>query len=695
MRMKSRPFIILLAVLHLAAYAQGPETHLIISAVEEYPGTYGTENIAYEVVHGTFTRELDPVDGHNAIITDIRLAVRNDRGMVEYTSDFFLIKPKNMALANGILRYDAPNRGNAFNSRPDSMLMARGYVFISAAWQGDVDPGRGRGMPGGMQRLYLSVPVAQNADGSEITGVIRVEFAPRAGSRPLELPLCGNVYNSGHIAYAPASFPSNEGYVLTKRKRVNDPKRLVPNRDWAFATTSPENPFLGTPDSTKVSLRDGFDSDHLYELVYTGKNPKVMGVGLAAVRDIVSFFRHEAQDDSGVQNPVAGGIRYAIGTGTSQSGNFMKTFIHLGFNEDLQGRKVFDAVFPVVGARQTNINMRFAVPGGGGGPRTDNTAYGQTSVRAFAPGYTDDITGRQGGIFTRASKTGTTPKVFMLLTSSEMYALQASPVFTDAYGQKDLEQPDDLRIYYLAGAQHSVGSYGSPRWNPESTVYPAGSMVDGNPVLRALWIALEDWIIRGVEPPDSRMPSISDQSLVFPEDLHYPVMKGLTWDVQEEMVPIPPFQYLGIINNLTRLDFGPDFDEYDESGVTSLLPPANLDEDYAIMVSQVDEDGNEIAGIRTPELQAPLGTSFGFNYDSRLYLEDLSGLTGSFIPFHVTRADRLSAGDERLSLEERYGSHERYVSEVTDAAEDLVEQRLLLPEDAEKAIDKAKNSVIF
>jgi len=420
-----------------------------------------------------------------------------------------------------------------------------------------------------------------------------------------------------------------------------------------------------------------------------------MGVGLAAIRDIVTFFKTQPADANGFRNPVFGSIKYTLGTGTSQSGNFMKTFIHLGFNEDLTGKKVFDAIFPIVAARQTNINMRFAVPGGGGGPRTEHRAYGQASVRAFSPEYYDDITEREGGIFTRAALSNTIPKVFLLYTSSEMWSLQCSPVLTDAYGQYDLKQPDELRIYYIAGAQHSVGLYGAVNWNPERSVYPGSSMVDGNPVMRALWIDLEQWVVNGTEPPESSVPAIRNKTLVFPDELKFPVMKGLSWTVNGNKVPIPEFKYRGIISGLSLLDFGPEFNEYDESGITTVLPPAYLGKDYAIMVSQIDEDGNETGGIRTPELSVPLGTSMGFNYDARTYLEDLYGLNGSFIPFHRTKAERIQAGDTRLSLEERYGSREVYISEIEKAVNELIVQRLLLPEDGKKILQKAKNQTIF
>lgn len=679
----------------LSTWGISPSVKLTITKIENYPGVYGKPKIQYEKIYGKFTGELNPENANNKIITDLSLAEKNRYGFVEYTSDFFMIKPKDLKFTNEILRYDAPNRSTAYGSKPDSVLMARGYIFLSAAWEGDVDKNRGYAPIMGFDRLYLDVPIARNNNGSEITGKIRVEFAPNAGSSPKEMALCGNVYNAGHQSYAPVSFPGNKDCILTKRKKENDPRRFIPNQDWAFSSTGENNPFPGTPDSTKISLRDGFDSDYLYELIYVGKNPKVMGIGLAVVRDMVTFFKNDTTDVSGTRNPVYGKIRYAFGTGTSQSGNFMKTFLHLGFNESLNGTKVFDAIFPIVAARQNNINMRFAVPGGGGGPRTEHRAYGQTSVRAFQEDHYDEITGNKGGILTRATKTNTVPKIFMLLTSSEMWALQASPIFTNAYGTQDLHQPKDLRIYYIAGAQHSVGLYGPVSWDPKSTVYPSSTIVDGAPVQRALWIALEEWVVNDIEPPASQIPEIKNKTLVFPEDLNFPKMKGLSWPTKDGQQTIPEFNYKSVINNLSQLDFGPWFNVFDESGIVSILPPAYSGHDYGIMVSQIDQDGNEIAGIRTTEIQAPLGTSFGFNYDSRVYLEDLAGLRGGFIPFHKTKQARIDVGDSRSSLEERYGTPQGFIDAVKKAAYGLVEQRFLLKEDADKIILKASRKSMF
>ena len=677
----STPVLALSLLLGLASTGQAQIVRLSIEQVSPaFEGQSFGPAGPYEQLTGRAYGEVDPDDPHNLIITDLSLAPRNARGKVEYAADFVLLKPVDMDRSNGILRYMAPNRGRRLEE-PDSLFLAEGTVLLWGAWQGDV--------PEDADRLQLQVPIATHPDGAPITGPVRVEFMGWPGAPAAEMPLQGNVYNSGQRPYPPAR-PNAAGAVLTKRIKETDPRLFVPNSTWTFATCdAATNPFPGTPDSTKVCLKSGFEPGYLYELVYEAKNPRVMGLGLAAVRDLVAFFRHRMRDQEDTPNPLGGHIHYAMGTGISQAGNFMKTFVHLGFNEDLAGRRVFDALFPLVAARQTNINMRFAVPGGGGGVRLDHRAFGQSAVRAFAPDYHDDLRGHTGGIFARCAQTDTCPKTFLGLSGSELWALQGSPVLTDAYGTRDLEQPDDLRIYYFAGTQHGTAPI---RWNPAATVYPSGVQSTFDPIVRALWVRLTAWMVEEKLPPESRVPRLADGTLVRPEQLQYPAMQGILFPAQGEARPVPDFEYRGWYNALGLLDFGPRFEEADETGIADWRPPAYLGKDYAILVSAVDADGNEVAGLQPVGNAAPLGTNLPYNYGADLTAGDLFWLSGSFIPFHKTRAGRLAAGDERPSLEERYGDHAGYVAAVRAAATRLLAEGFLLPEDATRLLEEAAHS---
>jgi hypothetical protein len=671
--------------------AAAPRQTLAISARQDFtPGVSYGQVGAYEQVSGTLKGEVDPKDPKNAIIQDLDLAPVNDRGMVEYSADFLMLKPKDMTKANGVLRYDAPNRGNILTMLApdrvpgDAVYLERGYVLLYSAWQGDVP----KSAPA---RLTLQVPTAKNRDGSAITGPYATELIINAATPVTTLP--NGVFNGSMIPYAPVSLDNTQpGYSLVRRINEADPREPIPASQWKFADCTAAggaNPFPGTADPTKICLNGGFDPKYVYELTYVAKDPKVMGVGLAALRDTITFFRSKTADAAGAANPVAGRITNTIGQGTSQSGNAMKTFLHLGFNQALDGSKVFDGIFAHVAARQTNINTRFAVPGGGGNVRTDHRAFGQTAPRGLSPDYVDAVAGRTGGVMKRCDDTATCPKFFLGLSGTEFWQLQGSPVLTDALGTKDLVQPSNARVYYYSSAQHG-GKSPSIGWNPSTSVYPAGSTVDFADTFRALFIDMEDWVVRNVAPPASEVPKLADGTLVRPDQVAFPVMKGVTWPVGGAATAIPAFQYRALFNGYTLLDFGPLYRPQDESGIPTIVPPNSLGKDYAILVPQVDPStGLARAGIRAVDVQAPIGTSLEFNYVATPGVTDLVSLSGSTIPFHKTEAARIAAGDGRPSLESLYGSQAAYVARVRAAADDLVKRRFMLPADAERRIQAA------
>ncbi|WP_407716197.1 alpha/beta hydrolase domain-containing protein [Comamonas testosteroni] len=671
-----------------------PRLAIQITSTQDFPGTYGSVG-AYEKVSGTISGELDPKDARNRIIQDLELAPVNARGMVEYSTDFVLLKPKNMSKASGVLRYDAPNRGNILtmpnpSSTPsDAVYMERGYVMLYAAWQGDVPKSSA-------ERLTAKVPVAINTDGSSITGTYRTELVPGTATSTMGLP--GGVFNGTMLPYVPASLDNTApGYSLTRRINETDKRELIPASDWKFADCTSRAPFPGIADAGKVCMKDGFDPLYLYELVYVAKDPKVMGVGLAALRDAVHFFRSTEKDSNGSPNPLAGRIKYTLGQGTSQSGNAMKTFLHLGFNQATDGSRVFDGMYAHVAARQTNVNTRFAVPGGGGGLRTDHTAFGQTAPRGLDKSYVDDISGREGGVMRRCSESNTCPKFFLGLSGTEFWQLQGSPVLTNTQGSRDIAQPDNVRIYYYSSTQHGgAGGESSISYVPSRNVYPAGTVVHFNDTFRALFLTLEDWVAKGTEPPASQTPLLADGTLVKPGSVQFPAMQGVQWKSGTGLSAIPAFNYLARYNNYELLEFGPQYRPEDESGIASILPPRQTGRQYPILVPQVDpRTGLTIAGIHSVEALAPLGTSIEFNYVASDKIVDLSNLTGSYIPFHKTRAQRIAAGDTRVSLEELYVNQDGYVQAVSAAARGLVEKRLLLQRDAELIIEKARNSAIF
>lgn len=675
--------------------AATPNMTLSITARQDMAGSFGSVG-AYEQVSGVLRGELDPKDSRNAIIQDLELAPVNARGLVEYAAEFTMLKPKDMSKAGGILRYDAPNRGNILTmpnltAQPsDAVYFEQGYVWLFSAWQGDVP----KSAPA---RLTLEVPIAKNKDGSSITGPYAAELIANAPSPSLALP--GGVFNGSMIPYAPASMDNTlAGYSLTRRVNETDQRIAIPPSEWKFANCDAgANAFPGTADPARVCLKGGFQPNMLYEITYVAKDPRVMGVGLAALRDTIDFFRHKAADSAGNANPLAGRITHTIGQGTSQSGNAMKTFLHLGFNQSLVKDKVFDGIFAHVAARQTNINTRFAVPGGGGGLRTDHRAFGQTAPRGLAADYVDGVSGRTGGVMARCEASKTCPKFFLGLSGTEFWQLQGSPVLSDAWGFGDLAQPANARVYYYASTQHGGGTGGLAtgiNFTPDA-VYPRGNMVDFADTFRALFMNMADWVVRDTAPPASQVPKVADGTLVRPEQLVFPTMRGTTWPVGGTAT-IPEFKYLARYAGFPLLDYGPQYRPQDESGIPTLLPPSYMGRDYAILVPQVDAStGLTRAGIRNVDVRVPLGTSMEFNYVATPGIVDLVNLTGSYIPFHKTEAARMAAGDTRPSLESLYGTQANYVGQVTAAANELVAQRFLLQRDAQRRIQRATDNPVL
>ena len=351
------PIVWALAVLALGTAARAEVTGITYTRSSPFgAATFGSAG-AYEQLDGVVTGEINPHHPLNRIIQDIESAPRNARGNVEYGMTFSVLKPVDLARSNHTLVYDVVNRGNKLitsflnvgitttNPAGDGFLQKQGFILVWSGWQGDA-------LAGGRRQVMTLVPVARRRDGSSITGEVRQEYTPGAAV-PSE-PLAGNALT----APIETATLDNSTATLTRRIHWNDPKELVPRSQWAFADCSATNPFPGTPSTTRVCLQGGFDTNHIYELVYTGKDPKVLGIGFAATRDLVAFLRR----NSGASNPLAGAVHSTIGFGISQSGRFLRTFTGLGFNEDENGKRVFDGLDPDIASYRISLNIRFAQP---------------------------------------------------------------------------------------------------------------------------------------------------------------------------------------------------------------------------------------------------------------------------------------------------------------------------------------------
>ncbi len=609
----------------------------------------------YEKLVGKADFALHPAVQQNRIIVDLPLAPRNARGEVEFSADFYLLKPVDPNRGNGRLFYEAGNRGRkrilatfqkaTSSSDPtteeeigDGALMRQGFTLLWLGWQWDVPEGR----------MRMEMPIATER-GEPITGWLRGNFilGQRVGTASLA--------DRGHFGYEVLD-PLSDENTMTVRELPLDLPRVVDREAWRFV------------DSQTVALDGGFEPGKIYDVIYKSKDPRVVGCGLAGTRDIVSFFKYE----DGEANPMPG-IRSALAWGVSQTGRFLRHLLYQGFNEDEQGRQVFDGVLDQVGgAGRGSFNHRF------GQASRDalqhfNILY-PVDMFPFTDGrQTDPETGLTDSLLRRAVESGTVPKIFHLLTNSEYFNRAGSLIHTDVTGSTDAELPANSRAYLIASAPHIVGGFPpAPYANADFLGQASMNTLVYNPAVRALFRALDQWVAEEVAPPPSVYPHIADGTLTLPGSAGWPSVPGF------EIPDFPQTPY--------RLDFGPDWDR----GIVTFEPPL-VGKPFSVLVPAVDADGNGRSGIRLPEIAVPLATYTGWNYrhPSIGAPDRLASEIGSYIPLPRTEAERQTSGDSRLSIEERYRDKNQYLGMITQAALGLVEKRFLLAEDLPEVIGRA------
>ncbi|WP_194152371.1 alpha/beta hydrolase domain-containing protein [Muricoccus nepalensis] len=663
------PLALLVGAAALSGTAEARVTRIEIERTEAAPtGAAGPQ----ERITGRAFGELDPADSANRIITDIALAPRNARGRVEYAARFTLTKPVDMTRASGVLWYDLVNRGAPVTPGAGATTPGDfGHVALISGWQGDIAQTGAN--------WAVEVPVARNPDGTPITGVALARLAdsrPATRSRPLVLLGAAIPYDAT-MDQGRARLTSR-----TSETRTGElgPLTEIPSSDWAFADCT-GTPFPGTPNPRMLCLREGFDPTLLYELTYEVRDPKVLGIGLAAMRDVAAFFRHETADERGTPNPVAGRITHAVAQGISQSGNALKTFLHLGFNRDEAGRRVFDGANPHIAGRLTAVNVRFGVPSGSG------TLYEPGGEGVLWWEHTEDpVRGRPAaGLLDRCRDTNTCPLIFETFGAAEFNARLMTTALTGTTGRFDLPLPPNVWRYYFPGTTHG----GDERGGFDAAPQPmAGCVLPRNPnpetaTMNALQVALVEWVTRGREPPLSDYPTLRDGQLAAntAEAMGWPAIPG---------APRPT----GLAVGLMDYDFGERLSYNDFSGVITHQPPT-IRQIIPAMMPRLNTDGNETAGVPSVLHQVPLGTYTGWNVVAGGFFRGQpcgGGLTGGYLPFARTRAEREAAGDPRPSLEERYGTTEGYVCAVRRAATRDVERRFLLPADAERLVGDAAAS---
>jgi len=619
----------------------------------------------YEILSGHFYGEIDPADAHNSIIMDIQFTPKNARGMVEYSATFSLAKPIDVTKSNGVLYYTVSNRGRGAPVGSDD-----GRVNLLSGWQGDL-----------IQRpeaQTIIVPVARKPDGSPLTGpVIERLIDIAAGTTTIDLgttPYVGLTYQH------PVTLDTTKA-KLTRRASQKSPAVDVPSGDWAFADCATK-PFPGNPDPTKLCVKGGFETSTEYVLTYTAKDPLALGIGYAATRDLNSFLRYSEKDDTGAANPLGKSIKWVISRGDSQSGNFIRSYIHMGFNQDEAGRIVWDGAHPHIAARHLVLNVRFAVAGGYAGlyqPGSEGVLWWSDYPDAKRHRTT-------AGLLDRCTATNTCPKIFDTFGGIEFWYLRESPDLVGTDAKADIPLPSNVRRYYFPGTTHGGGRGGFATAAPPA---PNGCVLPANPnpeidTIKALTAALINWVTKGTEPPPSRYPRLDQGQLAAANKpaIGFPTIPG---------APSPD----GIVNLLFDYDFGPDFKYDDESGLVTKQPPA-IKQVLPTLVPKVDSDGNEVSGVPSVLRQVPLGTYLGWNVvKSGFDQGKICTLQGGYVPFAKTKAERAASGDPRPSIEERYGTHQAYVDAVKAAADKAVGERFLLRADADRLVKEAAASDVL
>ncbi|MGE5096365.1 MAG: alpha/beta hydrolase domain-containing protein [Betaproteobacteria bacterium] len=681
-------------------------TRIVINSTVDPDATLGPVGAAGPLkrIKGIAFGELDPADPLDAIIQDIDLAPKNATGKVEYQATFQIVAPSDPAKMSGLMWHDVPNRGGRITIVPAERNA--GDVGLSSGWQGDNSGATSQALT---TNDFVVVPIAKNPDGSTITGTVLGRIVNRSGANSQPI-----LVQSNPLPYKPATLDTTQATLTTHTHETVDGVvtvgTTIPSTDWAWAKCDATHPFPGVPDPTQICLKNGFDPTLLYQVVFTAKDPYVLGIGFAAFRDVASFFRNEAADASGTPNPLAGSIRWVIARGVSQSGNYLRQFLHLGFNQDEARRQVYDGVWAIIAGRRIALNFRWAQPDG----VLELYQAGSEGPQWWAT-YPDRVRGLPPrGILDRCRASNTCPKIIEHFGSAEVWALKMTPEWVGTDGEHDIPLPANVRRYYIPSTTHGGGAggfntslpgVGLPATGPNCPGNNFGTgVLPANPVphtqtVNALRVHFRNWVMNGTLPPDSVWPRLVNPGTharggltpdlvdATKEAMGFPSIPGIPAGIPSNFI-MPVLDY----------DWGPEFNYSDTSGVPTNQPPP-IKRVIRMRVPRVDADGNEIGGVPVVLLGAPLGTYLGWNITAGgarpFHQGQICDYVGGMVPFAKTQAERLTAGDPRLSLEERYGTHDGYVTAVRAAAANAVAKGFLLQEDADALIAQAQASAVL
>ena len=577
----------------------------------------GMEVIKREDVAGRYERirakahfTLDPQLAANKLIRDLEFAPLNDKGLVEFSADVEVLKPKDAANGNGTLLLDVVNRGGQTTGMfTEAFLMEQKFTVAWVGWQWDVPPGSEK------MRMYPAI-----AKGVE--GLVRAEFTVHEATRTM------NLADRDHQAY-PVSNPKD--LELTVREGPFGKRSTVPAAQWKL-------------NGNQIEMPAGFKPGQTYELVYPAKDPAIAGLGMAAIRDFVSYLKGGPKELA-IPGQI---VKRAVGYGSSQSGRFLRTFLHQGINADEKGKVVFDGVWAnVAGAGRGSFNQRFAQASRDGHP-TMNFFY-PTDIFPFTDlPENDEVSGQTAGLLPDPAQA---PKIFYTNGSYEYWGRAASLIHTTTDGKADAPLAETTRIYFVAGSQHG------PQKFPPATVKSATNLANSNdyrPLYRALLVAMHEWLQDGTAPPESSYPRL-DQKQIVPVD---------HWSFPKPIAKAVPTRAA----NGQRLDFGPDFAT---KGIATKEPPT-VGEPYPALVPQIDDDGNETAGLKMPQVAVPLATYTGWNPRQDVFTSDTFNMVGSTLPF------------SKAKIIEKYGTREEYLAKAKRAINELVLRRLLLAAEADQ-----------
>jgi uncharacterized protein (TIGR03437 family) len=683
--------VLLMVIIAFSAQARVVSIQITSRTSFASGATYGTAG-AYETLSGTITFQVDPTDPRNKVVFDLGNATQNSTGKVQFTADFYILKPVDMTKGNRALLAEVPNRGSknalayfndattAANANTPSVavdggngfLMQQGYAVAWVGWSA--------GVPAGAGRMTAQFPIAMQ-NGQPITGQMQVVYwdAEFGGATPFTLPLSGySLFNSiptisTDQTVAQAALRVRPSDSLRPSGPVIPAGTVVPTSQWSFAKC-PNGP-PGTPSTTDICLAGGFQNNQVYEIVYQATGSPVSGLGYVTTRDFVSFLRNATVDDAGTPNPVAG-VKRALCHGYSISGQYLRDFVYQGFNEDEQGKKVCDGMMVhSAGGQKAALNYRFASDPNSTPFRSQHADRGapETNFPRTYTMRTDPLSGATDGLLKRPA---TDPLIMHVNSSTEYWERRGSLLDTDENGFTDLVESPNVRRYLIAGTQHSttVGSLptfgiGNRQCQQLSNTFHRG------PILRALLLALDAWVSTGAAPPASQGPRLADGTLVTSDQAStgFPAVEGVT--------------YNGLLNGSGDRDFGTQVSN--NSGIIGNLDAPVLS-DHWLLVPKVDAVGNDLAAIRHPFVDVPTATMTGWSLrQSEFTNGDSCDNSGMMIPLARTLAQRTLAGDFRPSLQELYTDQAGYVAKITASAQKLQAAGFLLQADAQAAIQAA------